>query len=547
VESLKRYKMALTIAGLGSALLLTVFLLFYFGVFSLPDEPRRLVDAGILFAGLVLFSLWGIFLLYRMPNNVAWTLFLWLLLLTQLWLFSGFLKRFTAREGLADRFFWHLSYGPMLFMPVLWLCLVLSDFTRLKIKSIVILLDSLSAAFFLLIMLNDLHHWAWTPIYDEAGVIKDWKSGPLYFVAALYIFLLLFLSVFHLIYGTLNKRNHWKEVLLLLVPLALLLSYSILYFLGVPWLRKTPVINNYYIMDSFFGFLLMEVALQSGLVQNAGFYRSFFIKGPFHLALAYPDYRLFERNEGFTMIEDIKAKEEVVQGGKRYRKKAVEGGYLLLEEDIGDLLRLQAELLAKQKELQQTMRLLEGREKVEAEVERYNVRSQLNESLFSEIELESDAIEKLVASLPDGLTPASRQACSKTLESLQNRLAFLKQRCLFFISAEGKSGLSYADFALSQGSLNRDLANVGFLVAVHYPAFVFLPLPSALKINAFLRSLIEAFGDSRGGILLSFDPDKGSVKARILPTPEFDLSHVLFSPQVEQEEEGYRLSLDLKA
>jgi hypothetical protein len=35
VESLKRYKMALTIAGLGSALLLTVFLLFYFGVFCL--------------------------------------------------------------------------------------------------------------------------------------------------------------------------------------------------------------------------------------------------------------------------------------------------------------------------------------------------------------------------------------------------------------------------------------------------------------------------------------------------------------------------------
>jgi predicted Holliday junction resolvase-like endonuclease len=134
------------------------------------------------------------------------------------------------------------------------------------------------------------------------------------------------------------------------------------------------------------------------------------------------------------MIEDIKAKEEVVQGGKRYRKKAVEGGYLLLEEDIRDLLRLQNELLEKQKELQQTMRLLEGREKVEAEVERYNVRSQLNESLFSEIELESDAIEKLVASLPDHdprLAPSLFQNLgipAKPACFSQTALPFLHQR-----------------------------------------------------------------------------------------------------------------------
>jgi hypothetical protein len=37
------------------------------------------------------------------------------------------------------------------------------------------------------------------------------------------------------------------------------------------------------------------------------------------------------------------------------------------------------------------------------------------------------------------------------------------------------------------------------------------------------------------------------VKARILPTPEFDLAKFRFGPKIEQEEEEYRLSLDLKA
>lgn len=539
--------MALWIALGGSLILLAVLLFFTFGIFAIPDETRRLVDAGVLLLGLIFFTLWGIFLLYRMQNNVAWTLFLWILLLTQLWLFSGFLKRFAPSNGPADLFLWHFSYGPMLFMPVLWLALVLSDFTHYKIKRIVLLLDLLSGILFLLILLNDVHHWAWRPIYDSHSSLISWKNGPLYFVVAGYIFLLLFLSVFHLAYGTLNKRNRLKEVAFLLIPLVLLLTYFLLYFFGVAWLRKTPGINNYYVMDSFFGFLFMEIALQSGLVQNAGFYRSFFIKGPFRLALAYPDYHLFERNEGFTMIEDIKRKDVVVQGGERYRKKEVEGGFLLLEEDISDLLRLQNELLEKQKELRQTMALLEGREKVEAAVERYHIRNQLNASLLGEIELESGTIERLVASLPDQLTPSSRLSCAKTLESLQNRLAFLKQRCLFFTSADEKQELSYEDFALSQGSLDRDLANVGFLVGVHYPPFAYLPLDEALKINAFLRSLVEAFGDSRGGILLSFDPKKALIKARIVPTPEFDTTKLLYEPSIEQEEEEYYLSLALKA
>lgn len=539
--------MALWIGGVGTLLLLVTFFLFLAGVFTLPSITRSTVDASILFFALIGLTLWGIFLLYRMQNSVAWILFLWILLLTQLRLYSGFLKRFVGWDDAADLFLWHFSYGPMLFLPGLWLCLVLSDFTKTNIKRLVVFLDIVAGILFLLVMFNDLHHWAWTPKFDANGTLTGWKSGPLYFVVGGYIFLLLGLSVFHLIYGTLNKRNSLKEVLLLLVPLALLVAYTILYFLNVKWIRKTPFINNYYVMDSFFGFLLMEAALQSGLVQNAGFYRSFFIKGPFYLALAYPDYRLFERNEAFQMSEEIKTKDEAVVGGKRYRKKAVEGGFLLLEEDISDLLRLQTELMEKQQELQKTTRLLEGREAVEEEMTRYSVRTKLNESLFGEIRLESDAIEKLVASLPDHLTPETRQSCAKSLESLQNRLAFLKQRCLFFINADEEGSLPYEDFALSEGSLCRDLANVGFEVAFSYPSFQTLPLVDALVINGFMRSLVEAFHDSRGGLLLSYDPNKRTLKARVLPTPEFELRKIRFGPLIEKEEEEYRFSLVLEA
>jgi hypothetical protein len=545
MKTMKRYALASGIALFGVVVLLIFFLLFHYEILTLPEEAGTKWDAAFLLLALSLLTLWGILLLYRMPNPVSWKLFFWILFLSQIWLFSGFLKRFTAFNSDAEIALWRFSYGPMLFMPGLWLSLVLYDFTRIPMKKLLWGLDGVAGLLFLLILSNEAHHWGWTPNLNAAGEILSWSNGPLYFIAVSYIFLLLGLSLFVLIYGTIHKRNGFGEVDLMLIPLGLLIAYSILYYTGVDFVRKTPFLNNYYIMDSLLGFLFMEMAFHSGLVQNSGFYRSFFVKGPYYLALVYPDYRIFERNESFTMVEGIKTQDEVVEAGHRYRKKALEGGYLILEEDISDILALQNELLEKQKQLRQTMKLLEGKQKVEEEALRLHVRDTINESLFNEIRLESAAIERLVSSLPDRLTPESRKSCGKTLESLQNRLAFLKQRCLFLINGMAGDGLSYEDFSLSQGSLNRDLSNVGFSLAVTYPSFPSVPLEEALTINAFLHSLVEAFGDSRGEILLSFDPEKKSLKARVVPTKEFQPEHVAFSPKVSEEDGEYFFALEL--
>jgi hypothetical protein len=96
------------------------------------------------------------------------------------------------------------------------------------------------------------------------------------------------------------------------------------------------------------------------------------------------------------------------------------------------------------------------------------------------------------------------------LESLQNRLAFLKQRCLFFISADEVSGLSYEDFALSQGSLNRDLGQRGLPRRRPLSRLRLSPPSFRVEDQRVLAESVEAFGDSRGGILLSFDPIKGA-------------------------------------
>jgi hypothetical protein len=300
-------------------------------------------------------------------------------------------------------------------------------------------------------------------------------------------------------------------------------------------------------MDALFIFWMVEMELRSGLIQNYGAYHSYFTEGPYRLALAYPDYSLYAESEGFTMNDAIKSQEEVVQGGFRYRKQKIAGGYLLFQDDIQSILSLRSELLNKQNELSKTTAYLTHKERVEQELAHLEERSKLSAALFEEIEQESGTIERLVNVLPDTLSPEERPQEEPILLELQSRLAFLKQRCLFLVNASADGRLLYEDFALSEGSLLRDVSNGGFNVALSYPPFKEIPLEEALRLNGFFRNLIRLFGQDPGDLFLSFDPQSFRINARLQSKKPLDFSS--FPPEIEiEEEEGeYLLRWEEKA
>jgi hypothetical protein len=70
---------------------------------------------------------------------------------------------------------------------------------------------------------------------------------------------------------------------------------------------------------------------------------------------------------------------------------------------------------------------------------------------------------------------------------------------------------------------------------------------NALKVNAFLRSIIQAFGASRGAVLLSLDPVSGALKARLSPEGPLQQDRFRFSPKIREEDGEYFLSLEGRA
>lgn len=528
---------------IGCVVTALAFLGLYLASILCPSPTEEAFDffgTPSLYVAIVFSVIWGISILYRIQDRVTWKLFFWIFLLLLIWLFSAILKRIFPEVRAANDFLWHFSYGPLLFMPSLWFILVLSRFHPISVKKHVAVLDSISGILFLLVMTNDLHHWAFYPSEDDSP-----RHGPLYFIIYDYIFLLLLASIVVLVIGTLHRRNRIVSFIPLFLAVILSLVYSILYIYPGNPLKHILVINSYYIMYTFFSFLIMELNLDSGLLQNNGLYRQYFEKGPFQLALTDKDYRLLYKNEGFTFTDLLKKYASAVKEPYRYTKIVKKGGYLLIQEDMSVLLHLKHTLMSRQEDLKKTTAILKERQQSEGEIERLKTRERLSHSVYQEIEQKSDALRAMAKRLPDNLTPENRETFLPLLQEMQLTLSFLKQRCLFLISGTAEGAVEEEAFFLSSDSLTHDLASLGTNLGVSLAQHGSLPLSYLLKANVIIEELISALGPEGGSLLLFLNPGAGLLKARISPSGPFRREKIDASLNLEQEDEDYLLEVSL--
>lgn len=511
------------------------FLFFYFnGTASAPTAGRR--DALILFFTFMVVTIWGVLILYRLQDRTVWFFYLGILLLTQIWLVSGVIKRMSEPNSDLDYAMWLFAYIPMIFIPTFWLGICAKQFTHWKLKRFVWTHAAVASALALLILTNPLHHLAFT--FDSSGTVDH---HVFYYVVYAYIggAILTCLTLF--VRGTLNKRNTISTLLWPFIAITALLLYSLLYLIPVThsYLNTIPPFNNYYMVYSLLSTGLAEIAIQTGLMQNTGRYVDYFKYGPYRLALADRDYNLVYQNVHFQMIPDLQKSSHATANGFRYQKRDTSNGYLLIQEDIRDILRLRQELFANEKALKSANEVLKTDQRVQGELIKNETRQQLNEFVYAEISLESERIQKLVDTLPDELTPDNRSLYTPTLIELKIRLTFLKQRCLLLINGSDEGTVSYADFALSMGSLKLDLQNLNYIVAVSYREESTLGLPLALQINNFLHQVIDGAGLSAGMILLNIDPKANLFKCRVSGFDHFDPSKVNGFSKTSEEDGDY--------
>jgi hypothetical protein len=492
-------------------------------------------DVIVFVALLLIYTLWGGSILYRVQDRTLKLFFFLIILLAETWIFTYIIKRmdFNPTVGELLRCF---SYGPMLFIPSLWLCLTLDVFKPKLMRKAVMVTGRISLVFFVLVMTNQWHHWAF--YLNSEG--KD-RHGPLYFILTGYIVLTVLVSFILFVKYT-RKRNSVFNYLPIIAVMVLFVAYSTIYLLPSNFIKHIVYLNNFSIVDTFLLLCLMEGTVRTGLISNSGTYKKMFRDSFYRLALVDRDYKPVFVNKHFEMTEAIKANWNAQVNQMRYVKKEITGGYLLKEDDLSALRSLQLELETKQQELARGTELLKKQQELQIAYEKMKTRQKISQEVNREIQKEYRGIEKTVDALPDVLTEKTRTAYLDKLSKLKIDICFLKQRCLLIIEGDNSLDISFSQFSLSMGSLLTDLNNLGFFLGCYYAQEEKVSLECSLKANQMLKGIIEAFQDERGSVLINFDLLKEEVKARVSPSPHFDLSQLPGFLKVEKDDEDYLVS-----
>ena len=460
---------------------------------------------------------WGGTMIYRTQEKYARHYFCLIIVSLLMLVITGFIKRLAYSETFS-RYLWYFSYFFLLTLPTYWVCLIIRSLTKTPDKIIKFSLLLIDLILFVLVMFNDLNNLTFI-FSTNTG---RYKHGVVYFIIYGYIFLQLISAMFLFSHATI-KRNSFKQMWPIWLVLILMIIYSIFYIIPGSFISKTQLLRTYYFVYSFFSLLLIEMTLETGLIQNTGFYKKYFEKSSYCLALLDKNYKPIYANDRFQMVEQIKSENNTVVNFNRYRKENMADGYLIIQEDLTTLLTLQKELKNKQEELKRTTAILKKNQTVDLKIEKIKTQEKLFKAIDEEIAQKNHEIQEIVDSLPDELNEQNRKTYLPLLADLKIQICFLKQRCLFLINGSKNGRLTHDEFALSMGSLLQDLRSLDYQVACSYKDERGGKLSFCLKANDFFYTLVKSFHGKQGAIFLSLALGKEQAKARIFPAKIFKL------------------------
>ena len=489
-----------------------------------PLHVLFLLLAGAIFFALVLF--WAFSVQRRMPNKRSRYLLSGIAAFLLFFLFVRFVKYFLVDESPKMlRYLWYCYYLPELYIPALSLILV-SATKRRKLVSGIFL--SASGIFSLLIFTNDLHQWAFLFKGDE-------KTGNLYvhnwlfYVMMAYILLTLFAALALLIYRCRKQGNRrfFSLPILVFVSCTALDVISFTYDIAM---YKIPELLCFTFVAIF------ESCIAISLFPNNDHYKEYFTFSSAPALIIDDEKKLVAKSKGAilpTILERNASLEGelYINGDIRLRSKKINGGYVLVEEDIAPLRKLERTLLENKEELLGEQDLLvyeneiKGKEAaIKEQKQVFKTINQLGRTLLPDISV--------------CLLMAREGEYGKNVNAALLRLAYLKRKANLLLKEEKTLPLEELSLAIKE-SLN------------------YVSNPSSFRLldkgKASTKNLIRIYEDfelivellpEEVSFLLSLRKEENKLTLRFFFSSYVSLPPLLKGKKkVKDNEEGYRVDL----
>ncbi len=430
-------------------------------------DPKGYLKGGdftyliALFLSLGVF-LWGMSMVYRVQYRTQRRLILSLFILFYVWMTMRFLKWLPNIHYLSI-YVDYSYYIPMMGVPVLFLALIGETvLPTWKKRYIIYAIASTIATVFVVVSLtNDFHHLIYqnmTFAYAEDNPnieIISYSYGLTHYIAMGYIALLA-ISSFALFAIAKRKQSSFRQIVLPLSVLLVIIAYSLLYLFESPFVRQAPLLKDFALMMTLLLSALLEVLLLVGLIQNKGRYGTRFRHSPIPMRIydetGFPAYSSADFNE-----EAYKRKDPDFL----YKERPIGDYLLVVEESIKEIAEVKAKIEKKNKDIADINALLESTIAITAEKPSLSYRLELVDEIEANLREEDRQARQLIRQLPDIIDDTNKTKTLQTLGRIALLLGYMKQKCMLLLELKRHDAMSSDAFRLLLHVITKDVSSVG--------------------------------------------------------------------------------------
>ncbi len=467
-------------------------------------------DYLVTFFAVFLSALWGATMVYRVQYDKVRSILVGIIVTSFLWLTMRYVKWLVNIPTLSI-YIDYIYYVPMLLCPSLALWLVLDNFfpDRTWRQWVIALSIAGVAILSSFALTNDLHHLVYRNIEvvtSPEGVVAytAYRYGAVHYVAMGFIALTA-VGVFVAIMAGSRRRFVPRLIWLPILVAMVATTYFVGYAMGWRFIRETFFVKDLALVSVLFMYLVLELLLRIGLVQNNGRYVFNFRHSMLPMCIYDENGRPLYRGEGYPLPEEQK-------DGVRYGRWAVGEYTVSVKEDLGEVEQLRRKLSEESAQLEETNRLLTHTLEVAAESAALSARLALVDEIERGIGKSKEEMERLTASLPDEATEQNAYAVRQTLGRIALSLGYMKQKCMLLLGAKEQKSLRLDAMRLLAKVMTEDVKSVGFgEVAVVIVPTEEISFEYALSVNDRLNQVAKAYAFEGLDMLVALDPQKGKL------------------------------------
>ena len=520
---------------------------------EIPGRALGIVRS-LLYLGL--FTAWGISLRRRVIQPQTRHFLTSIAGLISFWLLDRTIKYFFVVSAAAVRYLWYGFYLPMLFIPLfaVFVAASLDKSEDYCLPQWTRLLYFLAGGLFLLVFSNDLHQTVFT--FDPT--LTEWRDsgytyGAGYYTVMGFIALCAITALGVMITkcrGTKGRKTTWMPLLFILAAAA----YGILYALYIEdhtsllyYIAGDMTVTNCLLIAG-----MLESCLQTGLIPTNTGYDALFCVSSVGMQITDENYRICYASDSALplstgVLRSTEESEQLLDNATLLKSYPIQGGRIVWQEDVSELIRVKDELEAIREELQDRNDIL--REQYRQDAQRYKLEEQ--NRLYDLVQRETQPQLQRINALASELRgiPADSPRYRELLLRILILATYVKRRKDMLVSADHSRVLSVNRLSSALRESCSNLSIGGIPCNLYLPETeALLPIDAAFAAYDLFEDALELALDTLTYFFATIAQENGVPSLRVNLECGSDLAPLaLRYPDIilERDEGGWFLTQNL--